>query len=62
MQADYKNWVPKGMAYGMVAATAALAASGVAVWNASRGVGKLARIALRTGCGAGVVGRFGCQR
>ena len=35
MQPDYKNWVPKGMAYGMVGGTAALAAATAVAWSKS---------------------------
>ena len=35
MQPDYKNWVPKGMAYGLAAGTAALAAGTAVLWSKS---------------------------
>ena len=35
MQPDYKNWVPKGMAYGLAAGTAALAAGTAVAWSRS---------------------------
>ena len=52
---EYKNWVPKGMAYGMAAGTAALAAGTVAAWTVGSKLRSTARIALRVGFGAGVV-------
>lgn len=61
MQADYKNWVPKGMAYGLAAGTAALAAGTAALWSRSIiactafGVGTAA-------CGAFAVWCFAARR
>lgn len=53
-QADYKNWVPKGMAYGIAAGTAALAVGSVAAWTMGARLQRKARIALRTGMGLGL--------
>lgn len=55
MQADYKNWVPKGMAYGLAAGTAALAAGNVAAWTVGATLNGPVRIAARTALGTGLV-------
>ena len=53
MKADYKNWVPKGMIYGLGAATAGLA--GAAVAARRRFKGKLGTVGSAV-LGAGAVG------
>lgn len=61
MQTDYKNWVPKGMAYGLVAGTAALAAGTTVLWSKSA----IARTVFGVGttaCGAFAVWCFAARR
>ena len=53
-RADYKNWVPRGMAYGLAAGTVALTAGCVATWTVGSGLRKAERIALRAGLGLGL--------
>ena len=53
MKADYKNWIPKGMIYGLVTATAGLAGAAVAARH--RFKGKLGTVGSAV-LGAGAVG------
>ena len=55
-QADYKNWVPKGMAYGVATGAAACAAGGIAVWKLGNGLRRATRNAMLVGAGVGLAG------
>lgn len=61
MQPDYKNWVPKGMAYGLAAGAAALAAGTAVLW--SKGI--IARTVFGVGtaaCGAFAAWSFAARQ
>ena len=51
MQPDYKNWVPKGMAYGLAAGTVALAVGNVAAWTVGEVLNSAVRTAARAALG-----------
>ena len=57
MKADYKNWVPKGMIYGMLAGTVGLAAAYVGADRLTKNACKEVRIGAKGVIGAGL---FGC--
>lgn len=56
MKPNYKNWVPKGMIYGLAAGTAACAAAGAASEFLLKDQPKLVRNCARVVCGAGTIG------
>lgn len=56
MKADYKNWVPKGMIYGMLAGTAGLAAAYLGVGKLTQNACKPVRIGAKGVVGAGLLG------
>lgn len=47
VQPDYKNWVPKGMAYGLAAGTIALAVGNMAAWTVGKALAKTTRVVAR---------------
>ena len=55
MKADYKNWVPKGMVYGMLAGTAGLAAAYIGAGKLTKNAKKPVRIATKGLIGTGLV-------
>ena len=55
MKADYKNWVPKGMAHGFCAGTAALAAGNVAAWTVGAALSGPVRMIVRTALTGGLL-------
>ena len=58
MKADYKNWVPKGMIYGMLAGTAGLAVAYLEAGKLTKNACKMIRIGAKGVLGAGL---FGCS-
>ncbi|MBQ7371116.1 MAG: class I SAM-dependent methyltransferase [Blautia sp.] len=56
MKADYKNWVPKGMIYGMLAGTAGLGAAYLGVGKLTENAAKPIRVGAKGILGAGLVG------
>ena len=56
MKADYKNWVPKGMIYGMFAVTAGLAAAYLGAGKLTKNACKTIRIGAKGVVGAGLLG------
>lgn len=56
MKADYKNWVPKGMIYGMIAGTVGLTAAYLGVEKLTENVCKPVRIGVKSVVGAGLLG------
>ena len=56
MKTDYKNWVPKGMIYGMLAGSAGLAAVYLGAYKLTENACKPVRIGVRGIVGAGLLG------
>lgn len=56
MRADYKNWVPKGMIYGMLAGTAGLVAAYFGVGELTKNTCRTVRIVTKGVIGAGMLG------
>ena len=56
MKADYKNWVPKGMIYGMIAGTAGFAAAYLGAGKLTENACRPVRIGAKGVIGAGLIG------
>lgn len=56
MKADYKNWVPKGMIYGMLAGTAGFAAAYLGAGKLTENACRPVRIGAKGVIGAGLIG------
>lgn len=56
MKADYKNWVPKGMIFGMLAGTAGFALAYLGAGKLTRNAPKPIRIGIKGSVGAGLIG------